>query len=528
MKRSGIGFLLAFFVVLFTPSSSIYAQTFEVRKDILQRVAEQAGLPYFAKIAAKIKTHFKEEEAYRQLDTLLSLEKGDMFWMYGCAGLYYSCKKELPKEYRDKVRSAWKLCTPYRGDTDNHFLMYYSSLYLMAQEWSDLPEREWFIGKSSKQIIKESQEYLEHWIENVAHDGMTEFDSPRYMYYYITPLILLTEYAQDENFRTKCEMMLEYVLADYANDYYFGNYAGAHSRVGFDQALDSRKTETASYGQYFFEDSVSLVMPDIAFAAMGKFECPAIIRLIATKKSYPFSSEEIAQGRKKIRNPDGKREVRKRLYATNAYALGSLTGGLVSPIQQQSWTLTINTDKPNNVITGLHPYVSSDELGMFFPEEPEWQLEKIEKVKTGYSSEDKLIGGSPFEHISQNKNELFCSYQGVPASAKYQHVDIIIPKWLSHDSSGLHSLQFSWDSVIVKITTSNNYKLIEDDNKYRMRVPIVNGVAEYSVHCFTPNEFRSGYSSSYISSLKDSGVIKLKYGNQTRILNFPASRIIVK
>jgi hypothetical protein len=543
-------FAILFFFFLFVVGTPSCVQS----KNILHRIAEQEGPPYFARIAARIKTNFKTEEAYMQLDTLLLREQGDMFWMYGCAGLYYSCKNELPQEYKEKVRKAWKLCTPYRGDTDNHFLMYYSSLYLMAQEWSDLPESEWFLGKSSRQITKESREYLEYWIDETVRYGMSEFDSPRYMYYYITPLVLLAEYVADAKFKRKCAMMLELVLTDYAHDYYFGNYAGAHSRVGFDQALDSRKTETASYGQFYFEDSVSLVMPDIVFAAMSKFLCPEIIKKIATEKQFPFFSQEKQQGRRKIGRHTRRRRVAKTMWMTKDYALGSSEGGLYSPIQQQSWTLTLNTNKSPNVITGLHPSVSADEFGDYFPEDPAWQLERIERIKKGYSSEDKVVGGSKYERIYQSKNIIVGEYSNINESVKYPHIDLILPGWgikrSESDSAHYHLLVYQFDSVFVAIRVTVLFNASGNADTTRLRLQPVKGKCSYEIEVYSAEDLRTGYipkkefaitqntkkeyddkqrfNSKYISSGDEKNVITLKWNDNERILDFNANTITEK
>ena len=159
-----------------------HAQSAATRKLVLSKIASSGGPPYFAVVASQLKTGINKEIAVAKLDTLLTLEKGDMFWMYGCAGLYFSCRSELPDRYKVKIRDCWKRFTPYRGDTENHFLMYYGSLYLMSQEWPGLSGAEWFNGKSSDEIHNESREYLRHWIGEISTVGMMEFDSPRYMY----------------------------------------------------------------------------------------------------------------------------------------------------------------------------------------------------------------------------------------------------------------------------------------------------------------------------------------------------------
>lgn len=506
-----------------------HSQSASMRKLVLNKIASSQGPPYFATIASQIRTGIHKELGFAKLDTLLTLEKGDMFWMYGCAGLYFSCRTELPDRYKVKIRECWKKFTPYRGDTENHFLMYYGSLYLMSQEWSGLAGSEWFNGKSSEEIHTESREYLRHWIDEISTVGMMEFDSPRYMYYFITPLVLLAEYAADAEDKRLFTMALELMLADYAHDYYFGNYAGAHSRIGFETPFDTRNTETSSYGDLYFEENITHFLPDIAFAAMASFKCPEIIKNIATKKSYPFESIEMKRGRTTIRYTYEKNAiVTKKLFATKEYALGSMQGGLVSPIQQQSWSLVINTPKPNNVITGLHPYIAKEELGMFFPEEPSWQLARIEGAKKGYSSEDKWVGGSPFESISQEKNSLRVEYKNIIKKARSQKVALRLPKWttLSSESDGVISAQC--DALSLKVNFPPGYRKIEEDDSYRFEADVVGGAASYSITCPEAIGSRSSilgqgeylYQSDYMYSERGSGVVTLEFANTKRVLNF--------
>lgn len=485
-------------------------------------------------VASQLKTGINKELGFAKLDTLLSHEKGDMFWMYGCTGLYFSCTTELPYRYKVKIRECWKKFTPYRGDTENHFLMYYGSLYLMSQEWPGLSGAEWFNGKSSDEIRSESREYLRHWIDEISTVGMMEFDSPRYMYYFITPLVLLAEYTTDAEDKRLFTMALELMLADYAHDYYFGSYAGAHSRIGFETPFDTRNTETSSYGDLYFEENVTHFLPDIAFAAIASFSCPEIIKNIATKKSYPFESVEMKRGRTTLRYTYEKNAiVTKKLFATKEYALGSMQGGLVSPIQQQSWSLVINTSKPNNVITGLHPFIAKEELGMFFPEEPSWQLERIEGAKKGYSSEDKWVGGSPFESISQGNNSLTVGYKNIIKKTRSQKIALRLPKWtvLTSESDGVVVAQC--DDVNVKINFPLGYRKTEEDDSYRFETDVVGGGASYIITCPEASESNLSMSiqgeylfkSKYINSELRSGVVQLQFGEKRRVYNFKANTI---
>jgi hypothetical protein len=524
-----IKILLFVLIISVSLTKDSFAQSVATRKLVLSKIASSQGPPYFAVIASQLKTGINKELGFAKLDTLLTLEKSDMFWMYGCAGLYFSCRTELPYRYRVKIRECWKQFTPYRGDTENHFLMYYGSLYLMSQEWRGLSGAEWFNGKSSDEIHNESREYLRHWIDEISTMGMMEFDSPRYMYYFITPLVLLSEYATDAEDKRLFTMALELMLADYAHDYYFGNYAGAHSRIGFETPFDTRNTETSSYGDLYFEENSTHFLPDIAYAAIASFSCPEIIKNIATKKSFPFESIEMKRGRTTIRYTyDKNATVTKKLFATKEYALGSMQGGLVSPIQQQSWSLVINTAKPNNVITGLHPYIAEEELGMFFPEEPSWQLSRIEGAKKGYSSEDKWVGGSPFESISQEKNSLGVGYKNIIKKIHSQKIVLRLPKWATISSESGDVISAQCEGVAVKVNVPHGYRKIDEDDSYRFEADVTGGAASYSITCPEAVGSRSSilgqgeylYQSDYMFSERGSGIVTLEFANKKRTLNF--------
>ncbi len=576
-------------IILITLITGITVPTFpqspRTKSLVLARVAAIPVRADFAIVAAKIRTGTDTAAAYRELDTLLSRAYGDMFWMYGCTGLFFETQDVLRPQYKARIRCAWKHFTPYRGDTENHFLMYYGMLLLMSQAWPDLPDTDWFMGKSSKEIYAESKEYLNHWMDETVRYGQEEWDSPRYGYYYITPLLLLAEYTKDARLKHRFEMMLEYELASYAADYLDGCYCGAHSRVGDDASIDPRKAEITAYGKYFFEDSVSHLLPDVAFAAMTKFVCPKIIREIAMDRSVPYEQFSVKRGRQMLRYMDkwsihdsvhifeGHAIVSKYDYMTKDYCLGSILGGIVQPIQQQSWSLVFNSDKPNNIITGLNPYVSSTELGMFFPEYPSFMLERISAVKASYTSEDKWVGGSPYERIYQDKNVLVALYD-LPDSEKYHHIDLFYPKALADVPNELEEDNpwqfYQYDSTLIAIYFIGKSRgrdvCIPDSIGYHVRrVPASSsGDFGYLIYCeslrgqtkhdlvdklsklhlvrsnaeivseedggrairidvsgsMSPSRKSWLFKSPYLESKKGSGVLTLRYKGETRVLDF--------
>jgi hypothetical protein len=482
---------LVIFFLLFLPIAS-GAQTSALKQQVLKQIIQKPSGPNFAVVSAKLRAGTDIENAYKQLDTLLVRPYGDMFWMYGCAGLYLSTQDVLRPEYKARIRECWKHFTPYRGDTENHFLMYYGSLMLMSEVWPDLGEQEWFTGQTSKEIHNQAADYLDHWIDEVARYGQIEFDSPRYQYYFITPLVLLAEFAHDARMKKRCQMMLEYFLVDHALEYLNGNYCGAHSRVSDQAAIDPRSGEATAYGEYFFSDQVTHLEPDLAFAALSSFVCPEIIRTIANDRSKPFTNIKMKRGRTTIRDSKIRNAtIVKHDYMTKDYCLGSMEisselsdsviGALAQPIQQQTWSLVFAGEKKHNILFSLHPNFDARELAEFFPEEPSFMLERIGAVKAGYPNENKWVGGSPYERVFQNENELL-AYYDIPESAKYRHVDLYIPKAatiLSRDQTSAENdifilsapgwIVLKYDSTLVGVRIMSPYDLTDEGDNYRIR-----------------------------------------------------------
>lgn len=545
----------ALIILLLCVGSIANAQSDSRDTAILQRLANTQHRVNFAVTAARLRTNINAERANRDLDTMLYREYGDMFWMYGMTGFYLTTQDILDDTLKASMREAWKYLTPYRGDTENHFLMYYSSLFLMSEVWPDLPGSEWFTGQSSQEIQKESKEYLLHWIDQVSKYGLNEFDSPRYHYYFITPALLLASYAKDREIRDRSQLLLELLIADYAIKYVKGNYVGAHSRTTEASALSASIGETGGYGEYFFEDSVSNLQPDLGYVALIGYKCPEIIRQIATSKSFPFEIFESKRARPSLRYERSDKPVAKYTYIDSAYSIGSLLGGIVQPIQQQSWKLVVHDVPSMNTVTGLHPYHSAYELARFFPEEPVFQAERIENTKAGYSSEDKWVGGSPYEAIFQDRNTLVAEYD-IPERVHSQHAQLFIPKAMLWEGSPVDTLE-KYDirffhiagqeigvralySSFVVSQESNGTRLRSTGPKsgYAMRVSAadtslkeraksLNLLANSSAKSLKRlrdqrqrEASRVLYRSPYINSKRGSGIVTLSFGKRKRVLNF--------
>src|SRR5690606_25466998 len=99
---------------------------------------------------------------------------------------------------------------------ENHWLMYYASLYLAAETWPDLGPEGWYNGKSSAENRAEAKAYLLDWIRITTTHGRGEYDSPNYIDPYVSALGLLVGWCRDPELQRQAEMMLEYELLDFA------------------------------------------------------------------------------------------------------------------------------------------------------------------------------------------------------------------------------------------------------------------------------------------------------------------------
>ena len=72
---------------------------------------------------------------------------------------------------------------PYRGDTENHWLLYYTSLYLMARTLARTwMAGEWYTGKIvAGEPSARPRGWIKSWVRLTTTRGQGEYDSPHYM-----------------------------------------------------------------------------------------------------------------------------------------------------------------------------------------------------------------------------------------------------------------------------------------------------------------------------------------------------------
>jgi hypothetical protein len=365
--------------------------------------------------------------------------RGDMFWMFPVIGAYLHGVDKMAPAVRAAVRNAWKTYAPYRGDTENHWAMYYSTLFLAAEHWPGLPGSEWYNGKSSDENRAEAKEYLKQWMDITTTIGQGEFDSPDYFAEYAISMVLLADFAQDPEMRKRGSMMMEYVLADFAAEHLDGQYLGGFSRVYQPAVFKPLQSAASSFAYLYFGTGEPAQTSWVLLPALARWRPPGIIVNVATDRSAPYFHRE----RKRVRNvirfgTEKNPPVYKQTYVTGDYGIGSLQGGLLQPIQQHTWGVRYRYGRPYTAIFGLHPYWSSLELGMFFPEELKPLIADVVASKSTYNNPDKWTGGSPYERTFQHRNTLLVLYD-IPPGTQTEHIDGFFPRNLEQrilDPSG--------------------------------------------------------------------------------------------
>jgi hypothetical protein len=402
-----------------------------------------------AEIAARLA--LREDAAWCSERTIEMMRQpsGDMFWMFPCATVAYLGRDQLSPEARAAIREAWRLYMPMRGDTENHWIMYYVSLYLMAQLYPEEPGETWFTGKSSDENFREARDYILSWIDLTTTRGQGEYDCTHYIGEYVIPMIMLATWTEDPAMRQRGAMMLDYLLADFAADSLDGLYIGAHARTD-DRGVLEPWNNLSSYFAWTFWDNVP---PPPSYGGWGLYYAanawvsgylqPEVIRRIATERAGPYLHREVKRTRHRWRNSEIRNlPVYKQSYVTRDYAVGSSQGGLLQPIQQHTWDVTWAVDDPrgvHNTLFALNPHWSAEELQMYFTEMPDSMPEAVTRQgKPTYMSPETFLGGSPHEQVHQVRDALVALYFP-PDGANHEHMNAFFSKDLARleeDPSG--------------------------------------------------------------------------------------------
>ena len=426
----------------------LYAQApaFDARvRGVVEAYAHpaSAGPMGYPNIAARLYLHEDAAQCSRRLEELLAAgPSGDMFWMYPVTAVAYLDRGQLTDSARRALHDSWRTYMPYRGDTENHWVMYYTSLYLMSQLW---PDQVWYNGKSSAENMREAAGWLESWVHLTTTRGQGEYDSPSYMGYYFLSMSYLAAWARDPAMKKRASMMIEYLTADYAAETLDGIYVGAHSRVYDREVLEKWAVLSSDFGWVLFGLGHPLAPPSNAilfYVLASAQQAPEILHHIANDRSEPYTHIELKRTRNRWRFFDELHgPVYKTTYVRREYAVSSDQGGTLQPIQEHSWDVTWSvpdTRGVQNTFFTLNPHSSLHELETYFTFPPDVGISGVVSSKKSYDSPDKFVGGSPYEQIYQDQDALIALYDIAPG-ARFPHINGFFSKDLAEvieDPSG--------------------------------------------------------------------------------------------
>lgn len=375
--------------------------------------------------------HRKEGGAWASQRTLELLRDpwGDMFWQFPVVAVMYNDRGQLTAEARRALREAWRTYMPYRGDTENHWLLYYTSLYLAAQMYPGEGGATWYTGKSSEENLRESREWIYHWMDLTVTKGQGEYDCTHYIGVYLLPLSYLAEWSRDPVMKRRAAKMLDWLIADFAVELTGGSFGGSHSRTDDSAVLEPGVNVAADFAWLFFGLGKPMAGYSgyvLYYLTAAAYRPPAVMHAIATERGVPYVHRERKRTRNRWRFTDEKHApVYRTAYLSKSYGVGSDQGGLLQPIQQHSWDLTWRVEEAagvNNTIFSLHPYSGLHELQMYFTMHPDYAVEAVARSKRSYDSPDKLLGGSPYEQIAQSEDTVVALYN-IPEGERFPHVN---------------------------------------------------------------------------------------------------------
>ncbi len=460
--------------------------TFAERKQmVLERHAQAGAKGGMTSIAASLYLKKPCEGCSERIVELMKEPTGDMFWMFPVTAISYLDQGQLSDEARAAIRRAWKTYMPFRGDTENHYLLYYAPLYLMAQKWKNEPGSEWFNGRSSQENLREAERWIDGWMNLTLERGQGEYDCTHYLDMFMIPLSYLAGWSEDPAMRRKASMMLEYIQADFASETLDGIYIGAHARTDDRQVREKWFGTSSDMSWLFFNKG----FPMPGFSGYTTYylvgagpEPPAVIRAMAETRSQCELQTETKRTRNRWRFHDTRHgDVYKTTYVCPDYAVGSDQGGILQPIQQHSWDVTWKLPDhrgKQNTMFALHPYSGLYELQSYFTFMPDFGTEVVVRSKKTYDSPDKFLGGSPYEQIAQHKDAIVALYQ-IPAGTKFGHINGFFSKDLQRmeeDASGWIFAQGGRTYIAFRALAPYRWAPIEDGGKRMVSEHLNNGV----------------------------------------------------
>ncbi len=179
--------------------------------------------------------------------------------------------------------------------TENHFILYVSSAYLVGQLYPD----EVFAasGETGAQKMETFRPRVMRWLELRYKTGFSEWLSNVYYDEDIPALVALLELADDEEIQTLSAMVLDLIFADMALNHYDGAFGSTHGRTYEDKMGGSRDNTGSSAALLFgFNELRPGNMSSSMLALSGAYQLPRVIYDIAHDTARPVMESRQRMG----------------------------------------------------------------------------------------------------------------------------------------------------------------------------------------------------------------------------------------
>lgn len=367
------------------------------------------------------------------------------FWMFPTTIVAFAGRDHLSNEAREAIRGAWRTKRQLRGDTENHWVMYYVSLFLMSELYPDDPAHTWYSGKSSSENHAEAREFLLDWMKITTTIGQGEYNATHYIGEYAIPMLMLAVWAEDTLIRKGAEMMLDWLFAELATVTLEGVLRGPNSRTDEITVAERWNALSSFFSWILFGNTPP---PKFSwgqyFAVLAHhYDLPLVIYRIAVDRSEDILQHDRARSRRTWRYSEPlSKTIYKTQFLRRDYAVGSYQGGISDPIQTHVWDVTWRLDDPrgrHNTLFSLHPHSSGTVMQMFFATLLDPMPESVTREgKPSYNSPDKILGCSPYEQVFQDLDTVIALYQ-IPPGERFPHINGFFSKDLedlTEDPSG--------------------------------------------------------------------------------------------
>ncbi len=368
------------------------------------------------------------------------------FWMLPATCVAFVGRDLLSEEAQAAIRDAWRRTYQLRGDTENHFAMYYAMLYLMSELYPNEPGTEWYNGRSSEENLAESRDYLIDWMKLTTTIGQGEFNPTHYIGEYAIPMLYLMSWARDPEMRIRGQMTLDWLYAGLAANTLNGVLRGPNSRTD-DNSVVERWNSLSSFFSWI---NFGNCPPQRGFSwgnyyalVAANYHLPEVIYRIATDRDGSFLQRDLKRSRHRWRYSDvGKAPIYKTSYITDQYAVGSYQGGMADPIQTHVWDVTWALPDPRGrhpTLFSVHPYSDSRAMQTYFNVRPDTMVKAVAaEGKPSYDVADKLVSCSPYEQVFQDLDTIVALYD-IPKGTRFEQVNGFFSKDLENlteDDSG--------------------------------------------------------------------------------------------